>query len=181
MPWWTFILRTIQVVCAIPQPNRLLYILSMRIQNTLGCFKLDPRGWIFLYKKWRSHRVGMMSEAVLRSSWKLWRKMLSPTPWHQKRSFLLWINRHNFFFFFPTIYFPTVVHILLPCAPGMQKEIRSLKEQLQCMLKDNNILKKGIQIQHERNLEQEEKLKEAPHLKHFISQCQEQIRKLEVR
>lgn len=61
-----------------------------------------------------------------------------------------------------------------------KEEIASLKEQLQCILKDNNILKKGIQIQHERNLEQDEKLKEVPQLKHFISQCQEQIRKLEM-
>ncbi|XP_020252559.1 uncharacterized protein LOC109829891 isoform X2 [Asparagus officinalis] len=61
-----------------------------------------------------------------------------------------------------------------------KEEIGLLKEHLQCVSKDNNILKKGIQIQRERNLEQEEKLKEVPQLKHFISQCQEQIRKLEM-
>jgi len=66
------------------------------------------------------------------------------------------------------------------CHCIQQEEIASLREQLQCMLRDNNILKAGIQIQHERNLEQEEKLKEVPQLNHFMSQCQEQIRKLEV-
>lgn len=70
--------------------------------------------------------------------------------------------------------------VLTHTMASKEDEIALLKEQLQCMLRDNNILKKGIQIQHERNFEQEEKLKEVPHLKHFLSQCQEQIRKLEM-
>lgn len=70
--------------------------------------------------------------------------------------------------------------VLAHSMSSKEEEIALLKEQLHCILRENSILKKGIQIQHERNLEQEEKLKEVPHLKHFISQCQEQIRKLEM-
>ena len=61
-----------------------------------------------------------------------------------------------------------------------QQEIASLKEQLQCLLKDNQILRRAVAIQHERNIEHEEKLKEVEQLKHIISQYQEQIRTLEV-
>lgn len=61
-----------------------------------------------------------------------------------------------------------------------QQEIASLKEQLQCLLKDNQILRRAVAIQHERNIEHEEKLKEVQQLKHIISQYQEQIRTLEV-
>lgn len=61
-----------------------------------------------------------------------------------------------------------------------KEEIALLKDQLQCMLKDNYILKRGFAIQHERNMEQDETLKEIPHLKQIIGQCQEQLRKLEM-
>ncbi|KAJ6799247.1 uncharacterized protein M6B38_208280 [Iris pallida] len=60
-----------------------------------------------------------------------------------------------------------------------EQENGSLKEQLQCLFKENQILKKAVTIQHERNLEQEEKLKEVEQLKHIISQYQEQVRTLE--
>jgi len=62
----------------------------------------------------------------------------------------------------------------------VQQEITSLKEQLQCVLRDNQILKKAVSLQHQKNLENEEKLKEVPQLKHIIGQYQEQIRTLEV-
>lgn len=62
----------------------------------------------------------------------------------------------------------------------MQKENNSLKEQLQCLLRDNQILKRAVAVQHECNLEHEEKIKEVQHLKQVISQYQEQVRALEV-
>lgn len=65
-------------------------------------------------------------------------------------------------------------------AASKEQEIGSLKEQLQCLFKENQILKKAVTIQHERIMEQEEKLKEVDHLKHIITQYQEQIRTLEL-
>ncbi|CAA7398130.1 unnamed protein product [Spirodela intermedia] len=56
----------------------------------------------------------------------------------------------------------------------------SLREQLQCLLRDNQILKRAVAIQRERNLELEEKSKEIQHLKHVIRQYQEQVRALEM-
>lgn len=61
-----------------------------------------------------------------------------------------------------------------------EQEIASLKEQLQCLLRDNQILKRAVTIQHDRNLEFEEKLKEVQQLKNIISQYQEQVRTLEL-
>lgn len=61
-----------------------------------------------------------------------------------------------------------------------EQEIASLKEQLQCLLRDNQILKRAVTIQHERNLEFEEKVKEVEQLKNIISQYQEQVRTLEL-
>lgn len=61
-----------------------------------------------------------------------------------------------------------------------QNENSSLKEQLQCLLRENQILKKAVAVQHERNTENEEKIKEVQHLKHVIGQYQEQVRALEV-
>lgn len=61
-----------------------------------------------------------------------------------------------------------------------EQDIASLKEQIQFLLKDNHILKRGFAFQHERNREYEEKLKEVPHLKQIISQFEEQRRKLEM-
>ncbi|KAF9600869.1 hypothetical protein IFM89_013465 [Coptis chinensis] len=61
-----------------------------------------------------------------------------------------------------------------------QLELASLKEHLQGLLKDNQILKRAVAIQHVRNSEQEEKLKEVEHLKHMINQYQDQLRTLEI-
>ncbi|XP_058099130.1 uncharacterized protein LOC131243654 isoform X2 [Magnolia sinica] len=60
-----------------------------------------------------------------------------------------------------------------------EHEIASLKEQWQILLRDNQILKRAVAIQHERNLEQEDKVKEVQQLKHVIGQYQEQVRTLE--
>lgn len=61
-----------------------------------------------------------------------------------------------------------------------QLEHASLKEHLQNLLNDNQILKKAVSIQHERHLEQEQKEKEVELLKLVISQYQDQARNLEV-
>lgn len=61
-----------------------------------------------------------------------------------------------------------------------QLEHASLKEHLQSLLNDNQILKKAVSIQHERHLEQEQKEKEIELLKLVISQYQDQARNLEV-
>ncbi|KAK8928767.1 hypothetical protein KSP39_PZI017805 [Platanthera zijinensis] len=61
-----------------------------------------------------------------------------------------------------------------------EQEIASLKEQLQCLLRDNQILKRAVTIQHERNLEFEEKAKEVEQLKNIINQYQQQVRTLEL-
>lgn len=61
-----------------------------------------------------------------------------------------------------------------------EREFVSLKEQLQCLLRENQILKRAVSIQHERNLEHEEKLKEVEQLKHMLNQYQEQVRTLEL-
>ncbi|KAI4349294.1 hypothetical protein L6164_009900 [Bauhinia variegata] len=59
-------------------------------------------------------------------------------------------------------------------------EHASLKVQLQNLLNDNQILKRAVAIQHERNLEQEEKIKGVQQLKHVLSQYQEKVRSLEM-
>ncbi|GAV62707.1 CUE domain-containing protein, partial [Cephalotus follicularis] len=59
-------------------------------------------------------------------------------------------------------------------------EHASLKEHLQSLFNDNQILKRAVAIQHERNLEQEEKGKEVQQLKLVLSQYQQQVRNLEV-
>ncbi|XP_043702718.1 uncharacterized protein LOC122652900 [Telopea speciosissima] len=61
-----------------------------------------------------------------------------------------------------------------------EQELTSLREHLQNLLRDNQILKRAVAIQHERNLEQEEKAREVQQLKHVISQYQEQLRTLEL-
>lgn len=61
-----------------------------------------------------------------------------------------------------------------------EQEIATLKEQLQCVLRDNQILKRAVSLQHQKNLENEEKLKEVDQLKHIIGQYQEQVRTLEM-
>ncbi|XP_010553031.1 PREDICTED: uncharacterized protein LOC104823253 isoform X2 [Tarenaya hassleriana] len=59
-------------------------------------------------------------------------------------------------------------------------EYASLKERLQSLINDNQILKRVVAIQHERVSEQEEKAKELKHLKVVIGQYQEQVHKLEL-
>lgn len=61
-----------------------------------------------------------------------------------------------------------------------QQESVSLQEQLQSLLRENQILKRAVAIQHERSVEYEEKLKEADQLKHMIGQYQQQVQTLEV-
>ncbi|KAF3447900.1 hypothetical protein FNV43_RR08607 [Rhamnella rubrinervis] len=56
----------------------------------------------------------------------------------------------------------------------------SLKHHIQNLLNDNQILKRAVAIQHERSLEQEEKVKEVQQLKQVLSQYQEQINSLEI-
>lgn len=62
----------------------------------------------------------------------------------------------------------------------VQKENATLKEQLQCMLRDNHILKRAVAIQHERQLEHENCSQEVQRLKQLVAQYQEQIRTLEL-
>ncbi|KAJ6802657.1 uncharacterized protein M6B38_349290 [Iris pallida] len=63
---------------------------------------------------------------------------------------------------------------------GLQKENILLKEQLQTLFKENNVLKRVVTIQHERQKDYEEKSQELPHLKQLVAQYQEQLTKLEV-
>ncbi|XVE96854.1 hypothetical protein REPUB_Repub02eG0259100 [Reevesia pubescens] len=59
-------------------------------------------------------------------------------------------------------------------------EYASLKEHLQSLLDNNQILRRAVAIQHERNLEQEGKEREVQHLKLTLSQYLEQVRTLEM-
>lgn len=59
-------------------------------------------------------------------------------------------------------------------------ESASLKEHLHCLLDNNQILRRAVAIQHERNLEQEGKEREVQHLKLTLSQYLEQVRTLEL-
>ncbi|XP_022767522.1 uncharacterized protein LOC111311930 [Durio zibethinus] len=59
-------------------------------------------------------------------------------------------------------------------------EYASLKEHLQSLLDKNQILRRAVAIQHERNLEQEGKEREVQHLKLTLSQYLEQVRTLEL-
>ena len=61
-----------------------------------------------------------------------------------------------------------------------QIKYASLKEHLQSLLDNNQILRRAVAIQHERNLEQEGKEREVQHLKLTLSQYLEQVRTLEV-
>lgn len=61
-----------------------------------------------------------------------------------------------------------------------QVEYASLKEHLQSLVDNNQILRRAVAIQHERISEQEEKESEIQHLKLTLSQYLEQIRTLEV-
>ncbi|KAL5710918.1 hypothetical protein ACHQM5_021426 [Ranunculus cassubicifolius] len=61
-----------------------------------------------------------------------------------------------------------------------QQELASLKENLHSLLRDNQILKRAVSIQHERTLEHEGNMKDVEQLKLVINQYQEQLRNLEI-
>lgn len=63
---------------------------------------------------------------------------------------------------------------------ALQKEVGTLKEQLQYLVRDNQILKKAVTIQHVRQGEHEQQSRELQHLKQQLTQYQEQVRTLEV-
>ncbi|XP_042510070.1 uncharacterized protein LOC122085643 isoform X2 [Macadamia integrifolia] len=65
-------------------------------------------------------------------------------------------------------------------ARASDEELTSLREHLHSLLRDNQILKRAVAIQHERNLEQEDRAREVQQLKHVISQYQEQLQTLEL-
>eukprot|EP00252_Welwitschia_mirabilis_P022116 TRINITY_DN5888_c0_g1_i1.p1 TRINITY_DN5888_c0_g1~~TRINITY_DN5888_c0_g1_i1.p1 ORF type:complete len:263 (+),score=70.61 TRINITY_DN5888_c0_g1_i1:361-1149(+) len=62
----------------------------------------------------------------------------------------------------------------------LQKDHSFLKEQMQQLLQENTVLKRAVAIQHERQLDYEEKAKELNHLRQLVTQYQEQVRKLEL-
>ncbi|XP_062168097.1 uncharacterized protein LOC133874240 isoform X2 [Alnus glutinosa] len=70
--------------------------------------------------------------------------------------------------------------ITAPSMASKELEHASLKEHLQSLLNDNQILKRAVAIQHERNLEHEERTKGVEQLKHVLSQYQEKVRSLEL-
>ncbi|WVZ92282.1 hypothetical protein U9M48_038360 [Paspalum notatum var. saurae] len=61
----------------------------------------------------------------------------------------------------------------------LQKENSVVKERLEAVMRENNILKSGIAIQYERQKDYDEKNKELQQLKQHVAQYQEQIRNLE--
>ncbi|KAJ8635051.1 hypothetical protein MRB53_009318 [Persea americana] len=65
-------------------------------------------------------------------------------------------------------------------AEGFQKENMMLKEQVDLLIRENNILKRAVTIQHERQKEYDERSQELQQLKQLVSQYQEQLRTLEV-
>nr|GMC64482.1 Immunoglobulin A1 protease [Ipomoea batatas] len=56
-----------------------------------------------------------------------------------------------------------------------------LKQRLEALLQENNILKRAVSIQHERQKEFEERGQELNHMKQLVAQYQEQLRTLEVK
>ncbi|XP_031482060.1 uncharacterized protein LOC116252123 [Nymphaea colorata] len=65
-------------------------------------------------------------------------------------------------------------------AENLRKENMLLKEHFEALLRDNQILKRAVTIQHERQKEYDERGQELQHLKQLVSQYQEQVRTLEV-
>ncbi|XP_028766393.1 uncharacterized protein LOC114732203 isoform X2 [Neltuma alba] len=62
-----------------------------------------------------------------------------------------------------------------------QRENLMLKEQIEGLMKENNILKHAVKIQHERLADYDNKVLECQHLKQALSHSQEQLRSLEVK
>ncbi|KAL0340501.1 UNVERIFIED_CONTAM: hypothetical protein Sradi_4566900 [Sesamum radiatum] len=60
------------------------------------------------------------------------------------------------------------------------QENTMLKQQLEVLIQENNILKRAVSIQHERQKEFEEMGQELHQLKQLVSQYQEQLRNLEI-
>ncbi|KAF9679764.1 hypothetical protein SADUNF_Sadunf06G0048800 [Salix dunnii] len=65
-------------------------------------------------------------------------------------------------------------------AKSFDQENIMLKEQMQALIQENTILKRAVSIQHERQKEFEESSQELQQLKQLVSQCQDQLRTLEV-
>ncbi|CAI9100842.1 OLC1v1038027C1 [Oldenlandia corymbosa var. corymbosa] len=63
---------------------------------------------------------------------------------------------------------------------SIQQENVMLKQQLQALIQENNVLKRAVSIQHERQKEFEDKNQELHQLKQLVAQYQEQLRTLEV-
>lgn len=66
-------------------------------------------------------------------------------------------------------------------AQTFYKENVMLKEQLEVLMRENTILKRGVAIQHERQREYDDRNRELQMLKHLVPQYQEQLRTLEVK
>nr|GMD06028.1 CUE domain-containing protein [Ipomoea batatas] len=64
---------------------------------------------------------------------------------------------------------------------SLQQENLVLKQRLEALLQENNILKRAVSIQHERQKEFEERGQELNHMKQLVAQYQEQLRTLEVK
>ena len=62
----------------------------------------------------------------------------------------------------------------------LYQENMMVKDQIQALMRENAILKRGVQIQHERQKEYDERSREVQQLKQLVSQYQEQLRTLEV-
>ncbi|MBA0713465.1 hypothetical protein Golax_012499 [Gossypium laxum] len=87
------------------------------------------------------------------------------------------------FFREPTCLLPSTIYMLIGFLLDMiikQIEHASLKEHLRSLLDNNQILRRTVAIQHERNIEQEGKEREVQHLKLTLNQYIEQARTLEV-
>ncbi|KAF8389130.1 hypothetical protein HHK36_025816 [Tetracentron sinense] len=65
-------------------------------------------------------------------------------------------------------------------AQSFHKENTLLKEQVELLTRENNILKRAVAIQHERQKEYDDRSQELQHLKQLVSQYQEQLRTLEL-
>lgn len=65
-------------------------------------------------------------------------------------------------------------------AQTYHKENATLKEQIELLLRENSILKRAVAIQHERQKEYDDKNQEVQHLKQLVTQCQGEMRTLQV-
>lgn len=72
------------------------------------------------------------------------------------------------------------VHATAEAAQSFQQENVMLKQQLQALMQENNVLKRAVSIQHERQKEFDDRSQELHHLKQLVAQYQEQLRTLEV-